>query len=96
VLRPVSCSPQWLPNVHLGPWSVPFWNLFGFRGAIKIRRGLLLKLSGFVPVISRLNDVGWRRTRRRGMNASLLVNIVKRLAANIIEAISLQKGWVAP
>ena len=34
--------------------------------------------------------------KRRGMNASLFVNIVKRQAAHIIEPISLQKGWVAP
>ena len=38
-------------NFHLGLWAVPFWNLFGFRGAIKICDDLLLKLSGFAPVI---------------------------------------------
>ena len=34
--------------------------------------------------------------KRRGMNASLFVDIVKRQAAQIIEPISFQKGWVAP
>ena len=52
-----------VPNFHLGPWAVPFWNLFGFRGAIRICGGLLLKFSGFAPVIPRLNNVGWRRTK---------------------------------
>ena len=54
-----------LPNFHFGPWAVPFWNLFGFRGAIKICGGLLLELSGLAPVIPRLNNVRWSRIKDR-------------------------------
>jgi hypothetical protein len=34
--------------------------------------------------------------KKKGMNALLFVNVVKRQAAHIIEPLSLRKGWVAP
>jgi hypothetical protein len=34
--------------------------------------------------------------KKKGMNALLFVNVVKRQAVHIIEPLSLRKGWVAP